>query len=381
MSYDRKLDQVCPHFIVEEALYPNVDRQMVRPLRPIASGQSVVVRVNGLAEVPSYGFQIPAWATAAKQGPFDIQPGVNDTLVVSVNDSPEQTVTVPGGDHLSAKQLADQLNLAIRSAVFSVSAKRRIRLRSGREGPTATLMVGTTGSTMADTIGMPTNRGWRGQSIYPGWSLIRDPNTLSDRPTRLLLFDEPLSGTSDYVELSYTTVRQECRRCGGLGVENDWRYGRSGEVVQVRDEALLIQECLKAVYTVQGSNPFHRWYGSNLIRTVGKKLSASGLVQNLILSDINEAFRRWQAVKRKQEEAVGQVVTDAEYPFRLLSVTLEPSQKDPTILFVNSTVQNRSRQQIQIERGIKLPQPFDILGSTAQQGVIRQSLSDYVLTG
>jgi hypothetical protein len=380
MSYDRKLDQVCPHLVVEEALYLNADRQTVKPIRPIASGQSVVVRVDGLATVPSYGLHIPAWATASEQGPFNIQPGVNNALVVNVCGV-DQAVSVQGGNKLSAKQVADQLNVAIRNAAFSVSAKQRIRLRSGQEGPAATLMVKSSGSTLASTLGLPTDRQWRGQTVFPGWSLVRDPNTLDDRPSRRIVFDRPFSNRTDYIEVSYATVRQECRRCGGLGIENDWRYDGAGGMIEVRDEALLIQETLKAVYTVQGSNPFHVWYGSNILRTIGRKLSASGLVQNLIVSDIGETFRRWQAIKRKQEEDVGQFVSDAEYPFRLLNVILEQSQSDPTVVYVACTVQNRSQQPIQIERGIKLPQPLDLMGSTEQQGVFRQSLSDYVLTG
>lgn len=380
MSFDRKIDQVCPHFVVEEALYFNTDRQTIKPLRPIASGQSVVVRVNGVAAVPSYGLHTPALATASEQGPFNVQPGVNDTLVVNVCGV-DQVVRIQGGNKLSTKQVADQLNLAIRNAVFSVSAKQRIRLRTGQEGPASTLMVRFSGSTLASTLGLTTDRQWRGQTTFPGWSLVRDPNTLNDRPTRRIVFDRPFSGRSDYVEISYTTVRQECRRCGGLGIENDWRYTKTGEIIEVRDETLLIQETLKAVYTVQGSNPFHVWYGSNILRTIGRKLSASGLVQNLIVSDIGETFRRWQAIKRKQEEDVGQFVSDEEYPFRLLSVVLEQSQQDPTVVFVTCTVQSRSRQPIQIERGIKLPQPIDLMGSTEQQGVFRQSLSDFVLTG
>lgn len=380
MSFDRKLDQVCPHFVVEEALYFNTDRQKIKPLRPIASGQSVVVRINGVANVPSYGLHIPALATASEQGPFSIRPGVNDTLVVNVCGV-DQTVQIRGGDKLSANQVADQLNLIIRNAAFSVSAGQRLRLRTGREGPASTLMVKASGSTLASTLGFSTNRQWRGQTVFPGWGLVRDPNTLNDRPTRYIVFDRPFSGKSDYAEISYTTVRQECRRCGGLGIENDWRYDSTGEVIKVRDEALLIQETLKAIYTVQGSNSFHVWYGSNILRTIGRKLSASGLVQNLIVSDIGETFRRWQAIKRKQEEDVGQYVSDEEYPFRLLSVILDQSQQDPTIVFVTCTVQSRSRQPIQIERGVKLPQPIDLMGSTEQQGVFRQSLSDFVLTG
>jgi hypothetical protein len=101
----------------------------------------------------------------------------------------------------------------------------------------------------------------------------------------------------------------------------------------------------------------------------------------MIVSDIYQAFNRWQRVKQAQEEKAGQALTDEEYPFRLLSVTLERSTNDPTVIFVNSTIQNRSQKPIQITRGLRLPEPLDLLGSTAQQGVIRQSLNNFVLTG
>jgi len=359
MSYDRQIDQLCPHLVVEEALFIFNDRQTVRPLRPIGSGASVKVRVNGVADVPPYGYLIPASAKGSKRGLYDITAGVNDQLVLVVDGGPDLVLTAPSGVGVTAQHVADILNYqAARNLNISVS-RQRIRIRTRSEGPESTLFVKSTGSTLADTIGLPTDRGWRGQKVFPGWSLVRDPNTLADQPTRYLLFDDLFKGTQDYVELNYVTVRSECRRCNGLGVENDWRYGETGEVVQVRDEALLLQEILKAVYTIQGSNPFHPWYGSNIVNTVGRKLSSSGLIQNLVVADIHEAFRRWQTVKRKQEEEVGQVVSDAEYPLRLLSVVLEQSRYDPTVVFVNSTVQNRSQQPIQIERGIKLPQPLD----------------------
>jgi phage baseplate assembly protein W len=379
MSYDRKIDRVCSHQVVEEALFFGNDRTTVQPLRPVGAIQSMKVRFNGLMDVPSEGARVAAQAIASNKGPFDIQAGVNDTFVVLVNGR-EQTVTVTPGSQLTAGQVAFDLNRLVSQAIFYVSNKGRIRMRTGLKGSKASLFIRSS-STLAATLGFTMDRMWRGQTIIPGWSLVRDPNTLNDRPSRFVVFDSPASGTSDFVELTYTTIRQECRRCGGTGVENDWVYGSTGEVVQVRDEALLIQEILKMAYTERGSNPFHEWYGSNLLRTIGKKISSSGLVQNLVVADISEAFRRWQAIKRKQEEEVGQVVTDSEFPFRLLNISLIQSQQDPTVMFVDATVQNRSRQPIQIERGIKVPGPVDLLGATAQQGVFRQSLSDYTLIG
>lgn len=379
MSFDRQIDFVCPHLVVEEALFLNTDRVTVRPLRPVSTINSLQVRVDGEVVVPSYGLGVSAEAFASKRGPFNVMSGVNDTLTIQVNSEPDQTVQIPHGQSLSSRDVARRLNGLFSNLSFDISLNGRLHIQTVGVGKAVTFMIRP--SALATTLGFSVNRQFRGRLPYPGWSVVVDTKTLLDRPTRLIVFDEPLRGFREYVELNYTTVRQECRRCGGLGVENDWRYGVHGEVFEVRDEALFIQEIQKATYTLQGSNSFHGWYGTKIFNTIGKKLSASGVVQSFIIQDIREAFRRWQNIKKQQEEVVGQVVTDAEYPLRLVSVTLTQSQDDPTVVFVNATVQNRSQKQIQIERGVQLPLPADLLGSSAQDGVIRQSLSNFTLSG
>jgi hypothetical protein len=379
MSYDRKLDQVCQHVVVDETLYVSNDRQTIRPLRPIASANSVTVRLDGAITVPSQGTFLAAQSTGLRQGPYTIQAGVNDTLQVRVNAGLVQTVVLPASNRVSSAALAAHLTTAIRGLTFS-SLSNRVAFQTDTTGPEASVFIESS-STLGKVLGIVVGREYRGKQTTPGWMLVNDPRTLADRPTRLIVFDTPLRSVSDFVEVSYSTIRQECRRCGGLGIENDWRYGTNGDVIEVRDEALLLQELQKVFYTLLGSNPFHTWYGTTLLEAVGKKISASGLVQSLVVSDINQAFSRWQSIKRQQEQAVGQLVTDSEFPFHLLSVNLQQSTRDPTIVFVKVSVQNRSRQAIQIERGIRLPMPLDILGSTAQQGAIRQSLSNFVLTG
>lgn len=377
MSYDRRLSQVCPHLVLEEALYLLDDRQSVRPLRPIASIASTKVRLNGVSMVPSSGLHIPAQATGLKSGPFNIQGGSNDRLVIKVNEGSFQTLTLPSGNQVPPELVADRLNRQVSDAAFTVTAKKQIRLQSVKTGRSGTLFIQESGSTAAVVLGIQTDRGWRGQTTSPGWSIVNDPNTLNDRPTRLVVFDRPLKGTDDYVELDYTTIRQECRRCGGLGVENDWSYDGHGKIITVENEDLLIQEIVKITYTVQGSNTFQPWYGTNVVNSIGKKLSGSGIVQNMIVQDIYESFRRWQSIKKLQEEKVGQFVSDEEFPFRLLSVNLQQSDQDPTVIFVNAFVQNRSSKPIQISRGLQLPAPLDILGSTQQQALLAQSLPNY----
>ena len=315
----------------------------------------------------------------AFDGPFNIIAGSNDTLIVSVNQSAPQTVTLGAATGLSANQVAYRLNLALQG-IFFTAAGARVSFMTTTEGASCAVFF-QTGSTLCSTLGFKVNREFRGQQIVPGWTVINDPQQVGNEPNRLILFDMPLRSGTDFVEIDYTTTNQNCRRCGGTGVEFDWRIGRGGDVVTVQDEALLIQELEKDFFTILGSNPFHTWYGTNLLDSIGKKLTMGGFVQNLIVSDIYTAFQRWQQIKDQQQNKLGQTVTDKEYPFRLVGVQLQQSTQDPTVIFVNITVMNRSNQPIQIFRGIKTPLPLDLLGSTQQQGIIRQSLSSYVLTG
>jgi phage baseplate assembly protein W len=173
--------------------------------------------------------------------------------------------------------------------------------------------------------------------------------------------------------VNYTTIREECRRCGGLGVENDWAYSSNGNVIEATNEELLIQELQKIVYSARGSNPFHPWYGTTLLEMIGQKLIVGGVLQNRIIADVQTAFSRWQSIKKQQEENLGQSVTDEEYPYQLHSVNLEQSQKDPTVLFVSITIRNRSYKKIDFVRGLRIPQPADLMGSTQQEAIAKEA--------
>jgi len=371
VSYDRKLEQVCPHLVIEEALFLNADRQTIRPLRPIASTASVRLRIDAELEVGAVGHSVPALAKASLPGPFNIRVGVNDRLIVSINGGPDQILVAPTGLGITAAALAKALSSRAAGLAFKASRRFQIQALTATRGPTAKILF-KQGSTLAPTLGLTVGRVYRGQQVFPSWSIISDPNTLSDRPTRLIVFDSRIESTTDFVEINYTTVRQECRRCGGVGIENDWSYTTAGSLIKVRNAELLSQEVLKVTYTEKGSNPFHPWYGTGLLEAIGKKISDQGLVQNLILSDLQEAFRRWQGIKREQE-GIPQFVSDEEFPFRLLVANLEPDPRDPTIVYVNAVVQNRSSSPIQISRGLQLPLPYDLLGSTVQDALLRES--------
>lgn len=368
MSADRAIDQVCPHEVSEEALYVSADRMTIQPLRPISAAGSVRVRLNNSIQVPSSGVYLPAKTSGTRRGPFTVSPSTN-TLRVSVNQGAAQTVVLPTANKMAAPEMAALLNERVDGVVFGV-ADDRLLLSSRGVGPSASVFLHGD-STAAALFGFTANHEYRGQTSVPGWTLVSDPST----PQRLIVFDQPLRSGSDFVEISYSTIAQECRRCGGTGFEHDWRYDVNGQLVEIRDEGLLIQELQKNFYTVRGTNQFHTWYGTGLLDAIGKKLTTGGFTQNFIVADIQQAFSRWQKIKSQQEEKVQQEVTDREYPLRLLSVSLEQSTQDPTVIFVNLVVQNRSAEPIQLTRGLKVPQTL------AQPGRIRQSLSGFILSG
>ena len=371
MSYDRAIDFECPHIVVDEALFVNGDRQTVRPLRPISSFTSVKVRLNGAIECPSEGVYLPPQTIGTRKGPFNVQQGVNNVFQVSVNNGPVQTATLPSSRLMPTVELTDRLNRQLQGVRFFLSDRGTVGIQSAYEGKAATLFI-YSGSSLASTLGMVVNREYRGKDLVSGWTLVTDVNTLADRPTRLVVFDLPLRSTNDYIEVSYATLREECRRCGGSGYEHDWRFNQRGDVEIVQDELLLVQEVQKILYTERGTNPFHNWYGTDSVQSVGQNLVPGGALQNLVVSDIYDAFSQWQSIKQQQENRVGQLVTDQEYPMRLLGVSLTPSQTDLTVVYVSLQVQNRAGTPVTLERGIRV---------RGDVGTIQGSTQNFTLTG
>ncbi len=350
MSFDRKIEQACPHIVREELLTVSEDRTTVTPLRPISSVNSISLRLNGEHLVPQEGLYAPPLATSTKEGLVSL---LGETLTLDVSNYSTQTYVSPTAKDITPQRVADYLNLSLSGVQFSVSARGRLEVRGSAKGPSSTLRLG---GALASKLGFHVGREYRGATITPAWSVVNDPNTLLDRPLKLIVFDQPLRTTANHVEIDYATVREECRRCGGIGRESDWRYAQ-GKVVEARDEVLLIQEFSKALFTIKGSNPFAPWYGSDLERRIGGKQLSGGLVKNQITQDVHETWRSYQSIKRQYEQQ-GARLTDAEYPYQLNQVSVTDHPTDPTILYLHVTISSRSLRPTPITRALRLPQPL-----------------------
>lgn len=176
---------------------------------------------------------------------------------------------------------------------------------------------------------LPTNKKF-------GFRLVRDP-LANDRVIR---FDRKLRSVDDFFEVSYFTSRSNCRRCGGLGLENDIRYNGKGVVVTVADAEKLLQDVRKMIFTVRGSNLFHPWYGAGLQEYIGRKAGNIDIIKGMIHSDIITSLDRMKSIQKQQ--AFVQPVTDGEALVGVTGITVEQDDADPTILRVGVTVINRA---------------------------------------
>jgi phage baseplate assembly protein W len=302
-------------------------------------------------------------------GPFTVVAG-SATLALKVNGVPV-TLTLPAGKVFPTKRIADTFNrTAPLQGLQFKEVQNRLEIESTGIGPPASIQV--IDSPLATLFGFPL-KVFRGKTLVSGWTLIVDPTALYETPYRYIVFDRPLPfGPSGFAEVSYTTTAVNCRRCNGTGLEFDWRYTPKGGTGEVRDDALLLQELLKILLTEQGSNPFHPWYGTTLMERIGSKITNGQAIQSAITADVSEAFRRWQNIKRSQENVVGQFVSDDEFPFRLLGVTVTQDEVNPTIMYVRVQIQKRSGTVVDLNRGFRLPE------GTATAGLFRQSINQFV---
>jgi len=362
----------CPHLLIEEPVEISSDRQSLPTKAPVSNGGSVRILVNNSIYVPPEGLLSQASLCAAKSGPYQIlkcqgTTGPDGNLFKITTKSGSVEIRLPTGDRISLADIQRALRATSAFDLVSIGDKDGALLltdlnTAGRE---SFLRVSGEG---ALALGF-TQNGARGALVYPGWSLVARPDLFPGvRPPGFALvpakypkFDSPVTGNPNF-KVTYAAMPERCPRCGGTYVENDWRFDFQGDVVQIENEDLLYQACLKAILTVQGSNPYYPNYGSKLTTRIGAKAAGSSAL--LIREDVQQALQGVQSLQSGQKKY--QSVSSRELLYRIDSVSVRSSVDDPTIFFVDVVVRNASNKPVNINTVFSVPGTIALAGSNGQ---------------
>lgn len=347
MSKDLALKSICPHQIVGEWLAIDSNRRTLRPVRYPSSSHIKIV-LNGL-DIPSEGIHSSVSVLGQAQGSFEIHP-YNNQLKISVDSGPVQLIVLPSGNNISSKRIVQFLNDSLSGARASES-NGRIKIETISRGSEANLTF--QGGSAHSVLGFPASRHYQGSEVIPSWKLVKGDDPYNPY-SKYIAFSNPVKGSSeDIFEVSYFTSRQDCRRCSGLGYENDFRHDVYGDPVMVTGVDLLAQEVEKIVFTLKGSNIFYTWYGTSLNDLIGSKIDRTGsLIENMILSSISSTLDKFKNIKMQQAQL--QPVRDQEYFLKVKSIRVNQDDFDPTIFRVNIEIQNRAGEVDLISKNLAI---------------------------
>ena len=203
--------------------------------------------------------------------------------------------------------------------------------------------------------------------VYPGWVLLSRPNQtptltssggVQDNTARYPYFRKPLKG-SPVLKVTYVTVGNQCPRCQGTLIENDYQFTSLGSLITISNEDLLYQACMKAILTQRGSNPYHPTYGTTILQQIGRKVTS--YAANLVKEDIARSLKGVSGLQARQ--AKYQNVGMRERLYKVNTVAVSPSPTDPTLLFCEVVVQNMSNKPVSLSIAFSVPGAVALAGS------------------
>lgn len=328
MSKDAQISHACPHYLRFERVSAAGGREILTE-SPISGSGLLDLRRDGISLPPS-GLNRPAEVVFPTSAPYRVREGDNTLTVLSGGVS--GNISIPSGIYTASKLVAllnKSLPAPLRAEEYFTSVKIT---DDGRDYPftlsgTALSRLGFTSTTMRV----------RGRKLTPPWRLSK---IVGGEGYRVLL-DSPIN-PEGLLDISYTTTKPLCRRCGGTGVENDLRFSVVGDIAFIEDHNLLYQSVAKILLTVKGSNPFHNWYGSTASGFVGQKSNAG--IRQAIKDSVRDALDRFQ--RAQQVQAGVQQLSLKEQLRRVLSV--EVTEIDPTAYLCSVSVQSASSESVSV---------------------------------
>jgi len=143
----------------------------------------------------------------------------------------------------------------------------------------------------------------------------------------------------DIVEVDYVTQRTNCHRCNAMGRLDDVQFSLvDGSVVLVRTVQKLKQDLYKIVGTVVGSNPFHRFYGTNFTIYIGQA-GPPGFFRAQLTNEMIAALGALQRLQNDQFAYQAEFIDRQELINAVQSVNVrQVDEIDPGIFQVDVTL-------------------------------------------
>ena len=359
MSIEFQLAYTCPHQMVREPAELAADGKTLQTSQTCVGG--VEVYMNG-TRIPNEGLHSKATLMSKEAGPYRIYPDARTFAITYEGMTKEVELDI--GVHKCAK-IAHTLNKLFDGV--DVSDKNGRLYFEDRLNVGAVSEIVLSGSAL-ETTGFGSRRAARGKEVVPPWGLgLRDGYITVSYPQ---FFSKPKQAKNARFEVTYFTEAHRCRRCMATRVENDLRYDSDGLLDMVENEDHLYQACLKALLTHLGSNLEHKWYGSNIMKMIGKK--ANGGVSSIISQEIRRVLETHISLQEKQSKY--QSVTMKERLYRVVRVNVQQHRTDKTVFMCEVVVQNYSGTPVSLSIVYTAP---GAAGLVRKDGVVVNSLGGY----
>ena len=353
MSIDIQLAWKCPHIVIGEQVVLLNDLRTIPTRQPIASKDSVGIWANDDVFIPKTGLYSYANLKSSFAGPYNIIQNENDLTISTSNEFVQIELPVEEGS-ISADRFIELYQPLMSSVTIENVNGMLSFIDIYTRGPASYVQVS---GLAAQHLGFKLQSGIRGKQLYPAWEVFTPADAITERWIR---FREPITNRATFT-LTYATSKNRCLRCGGTGVENDYRYDSDGQMYTVRNEDLLYQSALKLLLTDLGSNPYHPELGTNIRMKIGRK--AVGAVASAISAEI---VRTLDGHKNMQtHQAKYQEVTYRERLYELVSVNTVAHPNDPTMFKSSVVVRNMSGQ------AVNLTIVYTVPGTAAQAGSLQ----------
>jgi hypothetical protein len=173
--------------------------------------------------------------------------------------------------------------------------------------------------------------------------------------TVLITYNYRSTAATDTISVDYQVVIGRCRKCRRVGQLNDYGYDKLGLLTTVVREQKMLQDLLKIVAAIKGSNTAHPWYGTSLVSYIGTARPSTYYVTKF-KGEIIGAGENMKDLQRQQTQY--QQVDDEEFFSFLDNIDVQQSDVDPDFYEINATVISQAATSIPLTTSLKFNGPL-----------------------